>query len=247
MDVGEVTAAATGDKDFLARAFGSLDHGNAPSSPARLERAHQSSRATTENQCVKLLRHQTECWIESERQTESHDRLSTRSDSFFEFLKQGGFQILRIGIHFARGNLLVGGALKTQLTNAQALLRAHRWSEDPTSHRASFIELTESSRRIERGARLMVRKLGKALFRLLAFIQQAAGRISGKILRKPGNRFPRALAHPVRTFRCMLLQIRKSLLETDGVELIYGKHSDAALRTPGTTRQPLAALARGVG
>jgi hypothetical protein len=85
------------------------------------------------------------------------------------------------------------------------------------------------------------------LFRLLAFIQQAASWITRKLLRQPGNRFPSALPHASGTLRRKFFQVRKSLPEPDSVELIYGEYSDAALRATGTTDEPLAASAHGVG
>jgi hypothetical protein len=170
-----------------------------------------------------------------------------RIRSFFECLNQGGFQIFRVGVHFACGNFLVGGALKTKLANAKAICRANWWPKNATSHGTRFIELTKSSFRIERWTRLIVRELSKALFRLLAFVQQAASWITGKIMRQPGNRFPSALPHASCTLRRALVQFRKSFSEADSIELIDGKHSDAALRASGTTDEPISASARSVG
>jgi hypothetical protein len=93
-----------------------------------------------------------------------------RSGSLFEVPKQGGFHILRVGIHFACRNFLVRGALKTQLANPQSVFRPYWWPEDAACHRAGFIELAESSAGIECWARLIVGKFSKALLRLLAFI-----------------------------------------------------------------------------
>jgi hypothetical protein len=170
-----------------------------------------------------------------------------RTSGFFDLLDQGGFQILRIGIHFTRGNFFVTGALKTKLANAQATFRAHRRAKNAASHRSRFIEITKPGLGIECRTRLIIRELGEPLFRLLAFIQQATDWITGKVLRQPGNRVPSALARPSGALRRTHFQIRKSLPEPRSIELIDGKHSDAALRAPGTAGDPLAASARGVG
>jgi len=49
MGVGEITSAAAGDEDFLARAIGVLDHGDAASTFTRLRRAHQPGGAAAKN------------------------------------------------------------------------------------------------------------------------------------------------------------------------------------------------------
>jgi hypothetical protein len=40
MDISEIAAPTTGNEDFLPRALGNFQHGNAPSPSARFNRAH---------------------------------------------------------------------------------------------------------------------------------------------------------------------------------------------------------------
>ena len=49
MDIGEIASAAAGDEDFLAGAIGVLDHRDAASAFAGLDRAHQPGGAAAEN------------------------------------------------------------------------------------------------------------------------------------------------------------------------------------------------------
>ena len=63
--VGEITSAAAGDEDFLARAIGVLDHGDAASTFTRLRRAHQPGGAAAKNQGIELMIHRRRvihCW-----------------------------------------------------------------------------------------------------------------------------------------------------------------------------------------
>ena len=53
MNVGEITAAATGNENFLSRAFRSLEHGHTPSTLTRLQGAHQPRRAAAQDQRIK--------------------------------------------------------------------------------------------------------------------------------------------------------------------------------------------------
>ena len=57
VSIGEVTSAAAGDEDFLARAIGMLDHRDAASASASLRRAHQPGGAAAKNQGIELLIH----------------------------------------------------------------------------------------------------------------------------------------------------------------------------------------------
>lgn len=162
--------------------------------------------------------------------------------SFLDFFEQRRFQIIRIRIHFARCNFLVGSAHKTKFTNAQTIFRAHGRSKDATSHGPRFIKFAESRRGIERRARLVVGELGKAFFCLFAFVQPATRWITGKIFRRPGNRLPSAFAHAQSTLRRGLLQLSESFTQADGVDLIYGEHSYATLRATWTADEPLSAF-----
>jgi hypothetical protein len=62
-------------------------------------------------------------------------------------------------------------------------------------------------------------------------------------LRQAGNRLARAFAYAVSARWRTLFKILKPSPQAQGVELIDGKCSDAALRTPWSTDQPLAAAA----
>ena len=52
MQVGEITAAAAGDKNFFADLAAALDHQNAPTAFARLEGAHQTGGAAANDDYI---------------------------------------------------------------------------------------------------------------------------------------------------------------------------------------------------
>jgi hypothetical protein len=54
VQIRKVTPATAGDKDFLARTFGALEKGDAPSSPASLNGAHQPRRARSEYKHIEV-------------------------------------------------------------------------------------------------------------------------------------------------------------------------------------------------
>jgi len=92
-----------------------------------------------------------------------------------------------------------------------------------------------------------IRKFREARFRLRTFIDHARFRIAGKLCRQALNRISRPLADPPRPLRLCLFQVSQPSLQAQGIQLIDGKHTDTALRAPGTTHQPLAATARSIG
>jgi hypothetical protein len=53
MQVGEITTAAAGDKDFLADAIGAFQHGNAAAALSRFDGAHQPGCAAAQHDYVK--------------------------------------------------------------------------------------------------------------------------------------------------------------------------------------------------
>ena len=57
MQVGEVAASAAGDQNLFSDALGPLQHGHAPSALAGLNGAHQTGRATAENDYIELKLH----------------------------------------------------------------------------------------------------------------------------------------------------------------------------------------------
>ena len=59
MQVGEVAAASAGDEDLLANAFGVFQHGDARAALAGLDGAHQSGRASAEDDRVIVMNHTT--------------------------------------------------------------------------------------------------------------------------------------------------------------------------------------------
>ena len=58
MKVGEVATTTTGYEDFLADPVGMFQHGNSAAAFTGFDCAHQSSRAASENNCIKNLRDQ---------------------------------------------------------------------------------------------------------------------------------------------------------------------------------------------
>ena len=57
VQIGEVAASATGNKDFLSRPIGVIEQQHAPSPPARGDGAHQPGGAGAENDDVEIFHH----------------------------------------------------------------------------------------------------------------------------------------------------------------------------------------------
>src|SRR5580700_1008847 len=77
--------------------------------------------------------------IGSGRETEGDDRIPAFAGIFFHLPQQARFQVVRIGLHFAGGNLFVRRALKAELADAQAVFAhtirgSHRRTEDTAGH-----------------------------------------------------------------------------------------------------------------
>jgi hypothetical protein len=53
--IGEITSAATGNENFFARTIGMLNHRDATSTSASLDRAHKASGPGAKNYGIKLV------------------------------------------------------------------------------------------------------------------------------------------------------------------------------------------------
>jgi len=60
IQVREIAAAPAGDEDFLARAIGAFQDGDAPAAFARLDRAHQPGGSGAQNYRIKFVDHDRE-------------------------------------------------------------------------------------------------------------------------------------------------------------------------------------------
>ena len=121
---------------------------------------------------------------------------------------------MRIGFHFASGDLFLARALKAQLAHADGFGSAHnRRTEGTAGHRTSRIQVAAASFRIERGTRLLIRKVRKALFGGLAFVQYARGEVAGKRGPDPCDGLASPLPNPQRTLRLIRIQLRKPALK----------------------------------
>ena len=95
-------------------------------------------------------------------------------------MKEGRFQIVRIGNHFTRSNFLVGSSVKTKFADAQAFLRTNWRPKRAAGQWAGFVELASSSFRMECGARFTIGEFSEALVGDLSFVQYAGRRIARK-------------------------------------------------------------------
>ena len=55
LEIGEITAAAAGDENFLADSFAAFDYQDAPAAFARFNGAHQTGSAAAENNHVEMI------------------------------------------------------------------------------------------------------------------------------------------------------------------------------------------------
>ncbi len=138
-------------------------------------------------------------------------------------------------------------AVKTQLTNSQTVFGSHGRTKRAARHRPRIVEIAQSGLRIEHGTRLIIGKFRKAIFRLRSFVKHAGFCVTRKLRRQPLNRQPRPLANTERPLRVRLCEVGQPLLQPHRIQLIDGKHADAALRASRTTYQPFAATPRGIG
>lgn len=184
---------------------------------------------------------------QSGRQTERDDCVAVLAGIFFDFLQQARFQVVGVGLHFARRNLLVRRALKTQLAYTQTAFRSYRRTEDAAGHGAGFIELAVSSFRIEHWARLVVGEIGKLLLGVFAFVEHATDGIARKIRRQARDRLASPLTNLRRALRSPLLQLGQPSPQAESVQLIDRECAKAALRAAGAANQPFSASPRHVG
>src|SRR5580700_10241024 len=185
--------------------------------------------------------------VRSGRQAEGNDRVSARAGTSFELFEQARFETVRIRLHLASRNLLVGRSLKAEFADSQAVLGVHRRTEHAAGHGARLVEFAVSRLRVERRARLMVGEIGEPLLRLFSLLQNAADRVAGELSREAGHGFASPQPHPLRTLRSLLLKIGKSSPQAKGVELIDGESADTAGRASRAAHQPMPASAGHVG
>jgi hypothetical protein len=57
VQVREIATSATRNKNLLSDARGALEHGHAPATLPCFDRAHEAGRPATENNYVKVVRH----------------------------------------------------------------------------------------------------------------------------------------------------------------------------------------------
>src|ERR1051326_2411825 len=108
--------------------------------------------------------------LASRCQAEGDDCIPAQANALFDSLQELSFQIVGIGDHLTRGNLLVSCAVIAEVANPQPLFRPNRWAEDATSHRARFIQLAQPSLRIKGRTWLIIGKFFKALTGLVALV-----------------------------------------------------------------------------
>jgi len=82
---------------------------------------------------------------------------------------------------------------------------------------------------------------------VIRFGKQAGDGIAGELWGKAGDGVQGAFADACGALRIGLLGFRKSVAQTERIELIDSEDSDATVRTTGTASQPFAAALRGVG
>ncbi len=66
------------------------------------------------------------------------------------------------GVHLAGGNLLIRCSVVAEFANSQAIFGADRRSKNATGHGTRFVKFAVSCFRVQRRARLVVRKISKA-------------------------------------------------------------------------------------
>ena len=177
--------------------------------------------------------------------TKCHDGVSANAGFLFELGNQLLFQIVRIGNHFASGNLLVGCAVVAQLADCEAVFfaGAYRRPKSPTGHRTRVIKFASSRCRIQRRAGLVIGKINKCGLGFFVLAQNSCRAIAGKIRREPLYRLCCALPD----LRCSPGicegKLCQPFLQSHCIQLADGESSIAALCASLATHQPFTALA----
>ncbi len=180
-------------------------------------------------------------------QAKGDDCVSRTAGALLQFFEQARLQVVRIGSHFAGGDFLVRRTLKAELANAQPIFGTHGRTEDAAGHRTRFVELAESSVRVEHGTRLVIGEALETLRGLVPIVQYSADGITGKILSDTGHR----MASPPTNCRgaCGIaaFQVSEASLQAKCIELIDREGANAALRASGAAGEPLPTRASRVG
>lgn len=139
------------------------------------------------------------------------------ANCLLDLIGERGFQFVAIEVNLTGGDLVRCCAVEAQFADAKTAFDAQRRAEDAAGHRASGVEIAETGRRIESGARLVV---GKVLEEIgLGFIQGAGYRIARELRREARDRFFGAGANGGGARRIGSGEGVETFAQTSGVEL----------------------------
>lgn len=157
------------------------------------------------------------------------------------------FKLAGVRNHFAGGDFLVRGPLKTEFAHTDAVFGAHRRTEYAASHWARLVKFAEPGVRVENWTRLTIPELGELFLGFGVLIEHSGDRITRKISGQAADGSACAAAHIGRALRVNFPESSESLTKTGGIKLINRECPYAALGTAWPTRQPFAAPATGLG
>jgi len=136
--------------------------------------------------------------------------------------------------------------MEAEFAGAEAVFRTNGRAEDAASHRTKFIEFTEAGLRIQHGTRLVIGKFLETLRSFFVLIENSRHRIPGKVARQATDRVLRSSADSGGSLRGSLIQICKTALQAQRVELIDGEGTNAALRAARTAGDPVSSFVLGI-
>lgn len=189
------------------------------------------------------------CLTRSANQGEGDDGFAMGPGIFLQFFQKPGFEVVRIGLHFAGGDFGLGSAIEAEVANPQITFRHERRSKGAAHHGTVFVKFAGSGRGVEHGARFVVGKLipTLAIFVVFGFIEDTGGRIAGVLGGKSSDRVQGAFADASGAVGVFFFGLCQAVPKAERVELIDGKDSVTTMRTAGTAGQPFAAATHGVG
>lgn len=163
---------------------------------------------------------------------------------------KGGFQrgLLYGDADGAGGNFLLGGALETELTDAEAVLilgiRRQRWAEGAAGQRTAGVQIAQAGGGIENGAKLIVGEILESCS--AGGVEKTSARVAREIGAEAGDGCAAAGADSLGALRIRVVQSRETGTEPGGIELGDGEDADAALSASGGTAEMRAGAASGV-
>ena len=177
----------------------------------------------------------------SMRRAAQTQRWFSAASNLLQFTIQLGLDLFSVQRNLCCGNLFRASLDEAKFAYAQPAFGPHRRAIDAARHGAMRVEVTGQGLGIEGGAGFVIREVLKNLFCLGSFIQDSGFRVAGEGVHGSLQRFRRALQDPLCALRIVIRQLVETLLQTQCVQPVNGKGSNATLRAACAARNVFSA------